>query len=48
VGEFEFFIQDEWGQGIPLTESMTTVNAGGLTVASLVALLKEILEEALK
>jgi hypothetical protein len=48
VGEFEFFIQDEWGQGIPLTDSMTSVSAGGLTVASLVTLLKEILEEVLK
>lgn len=48
VGEFEFFIQDEWGQGIPLTESMTGIITTGLTMASIMAVLKDVLEEVMK
>ena len=48
VGEFEFFIQDEWGQGIPLTDSMTGIITSGLTMASIMALLKDVLEEVVR
>jgi hypothetical protein len=48
VGEFEFTIQDEWGQGIPLTDSMTGIITSGLAVMSIMALLKDVFEEVLE
>jgi glutamate/tyrosine decarboxylase-like PLP-dependent enzyme len=48
IGEFEFTVLDEWGQGIPLTESMTGIITTGLTMASIMAVLKDVLEEVVR
>jgi hypothetical protein len=48
VGEFEFTILDEWGQGIPLTDSMTGIVTTGLTMASIMAILKDVLDEVMR
>ena len=47
VGETEFTIYDEWGQGIPLTDSMQSIIMTDITVMSVMAVMKDILEEVL-
>ena len=47
VGETEFAIYDEWGQGIPLTDSMQSIITAGMTVMSVMAVVKDIFEEVL-
>jgi len=47
VGETEFAIYDGWGQGIPLTDSMQSIIMTDITVMSVMAVMKDILEEVL-
>lgn len=47
MGEFEFTISDNWGQGIPITDSMQVVITSGMTVMSIMAILKDVFGEVL-
>jgi len=47
VGETEFVIYDEWGQGIPLTDSMQSIITTGMTVMSVMAVMRDVFEEVL-
>lgn len=48
VGDFEFMIYDEWGSGIPITDSMSAIVTGGITVMSILALIKEFMDGVLE
>lgn len=48
MGEFEFVISDNWGSGIPITDSMQAVITSGLTVMSVMAVIKDVFEEVLE
>lgn len=45
VGEFEFMVYDEWEEGLPIPDSMQAVITSGLTVMSIMAVLKDVFEE---
>jgi len=48
IGESDFTVYDAWGQGIPITDSMQAVVTAGLATMSVMALLKDMLEEVLE
>lgn len=48
IGDAEFKIYDEWGCGVPITDSMESVVVSGMAVMSLMAILKDIFEEVLR
>lgn len=47
IGEAEFVIQDSWGRGIPITDSMQTVIVSGLATMSVLSVLKDMFEEVI-
>lgn len=48
VGEFEFKIYDEWESGIPITDSIQSIVMSGMTVMSIMAILKDLFEEVVR
>lgn len=48
IGEFEFSIYDEWGSGIPITDSMTAIITSGMTLMSIMALIRDLLSEVIE
>jgi hypothetical protein len=48
VGEFEFRIYDSWDTGIPLTDSMLAVTQSTLAMATVFALIRDVIEEVIR
>ncbi|MEM4498071.1 MAG: hypothetical protein QW692_04505 [Nitrososphaerota archaeon] len=48
VGNAEFVIYDEWGRGLPLTDSMEAIIMSGMTLMSVMAMLRDLFEEVVK
>lgn len=48
IGEAEFIIQDSWGRGIPITDSMQVAVTSGLAVMSVMSLMKDLFEEVVE
>jgi hypothetical protein len=48
VGEAEFVIQDSWGRGIPITDSMVEITNMSLAMVVVMGLVKEAIEEVMK
>ncbi|MEM1801405.1 MAG: hypothetical protein QXF58_06710 [Desulfurococcaceae archaeon] len=48
MGSAEFVIYDEWGRGLPLTDSMEAIIMLDMTLMSVMAMLGELFEEVVK
>ena len=48
IGDVEFKIYEEWGRGVPITDSMEYVVVSGMAVMSLMAILKDMFEEVIR
>ena len=48
IGDYDFTLQDSWGKGLPLTDSMMAIIEGGVGAMAIMAVIKDLLEEVMR